>query len=71
MMTDGWYCIRVQLDQYLRSLVKEGKIFTGQKLYIQGAELVGSDQAASPLEVTRQPNICSLALCGLSCDKLP
>lgn len=51
MMTDGWYSIRVQLDKQLQSLAKKGKIYIGQKLYIQGAELVGSDQAVSPLEV--------------------
>ena len=51
MMTDGWYSIQVQLDKQLQSLAKKGKIYVGQKLYIQGAELVGSDQAVSPLEV--------------------
>ena len=51
LMTDGWYSIRVLLDEYLQHLVNSGKIFIGQKLYIQGAELLGSDQAVSPLEV--------------------
>ncbi|XP_028408531.1 breast cancer type 2 susceptibility protein homolog [Dendronephthya gigantea] len=50
LMTDGWYSIRVMLDEYLQNLVKEKKIYVGQKLYIQGAELCGSDQAVSPLE---------------------
>lgn len=53
-MTDGWYGIRVQLDQYLQTLVNDGKIYVGQKLYTQGAELRGSDQAVSPLEVCGQ-----------------
>ena len=52
LMTDGWYSVRVQLDEHLQNLVKERKIYIGQKLYIQGAELRGSDQAVSPLEVT-------------------
>jgi breast cancer 2 susceptibility protein len=53
-MTDSWYSIRVQLDEYLQNLVREKKIYVGQKLYIQGAELRGSDQAVSPLEVCEQ-----------------
>ncbi len=53
-MTDGWYGIRVQLDEYLQNLLREKKIFVGQKLYIQGAELCGSDVAVSPLEVCKQ-----------------
>lgn len=59
-MTDGWYSIRVQLDEYLQNLVKERKIYIGQKLYIQGAELYGSDQAVSPLEVSEQQHLTSL-----------
>jgi breast cancer 2 susceptibility protein len=50
-MTDSWYGIRVHLDEYLHNLVREKKIYVGQKLYIQCAELCGSDQAVSPLEV--------------------
>ena len=54
LMTDGWYGIRVELDEYLQNLLKEKKIYIGQKLYIQGAELCGSDQPVSPLEVCQQ-----------------
>jgi tartrate dehydratase beta subunit/fumarate hydratase class I family protein len=56
-MTDGWYGIRVQLDEYLQNLLREKKIFVGQKLYIQGAELCGSDVAVSPLEVCEQHSV--------------
>ena len=59
-MTDGWYSIRVKLDEYLQNLMKERKIYIGQKLYIQGAELCGSDQAVSPLEVSKQQHPTSL-----------
>ena len=50
LMTDNWYEIRVQLDEYLENLVREKKIYVGQKLYTQGAELCGSNQPVSPLE---------------------
>lgn len=32
-------------------MVNNGKLFVGQKLCIYGADLVGSDDACSPLEV--------------------
>lgn len=59
-MTDGWYTVRVQLDEHLVSLLKEKKIYVGQKLYIQGSELCGSVQAVSPLEVSMYENCTCL-----------
>ena len=50
-MTDGWYSVNVALDAPLAHLLSEHKIFVGMKLCINGAELIGSDQAVSPLEV--------------------
>lgn len=50
-LTDGWYSIRGLLDKPLTRLLKDKRLVVGQKLCIHGAELVGSDQAVSPLEV--------------------
>ena len=50
-LTDGWYCIKATIDKAMINLVQKGRIFVGQKLCIYGAELVGSDDACSPLEV--------------------
>ncbi|XP_074621370.1 uncharacterized protein LOC141879914 isoform X2 [Acropora palmata] len=49
-LTDGWYSIRGLLDKPLTRLLKDKRLVVGQKLCIYGAELVGSDQAVSPLE---------------------
>ena len=50
-LTDGWYKIKTMLDARLSVLLQEGRITVGQKLFISGAELTGSNEAASPLEV--------------------
>ena len=49
-LTDGWYMIKTILDTPLSVLVQKGQIAIGQKLFISGAELSGSTEAASPLE---------------------
>ncbi|XP_071786452.1 uncharacterized protein [Asterias amurensis] len=51
LLTDGWYAIKTLIDKPLAGLVNAGKIFEGLKLCIYGAELVGSQDACSPLEV--------------------
>ena len=55
-LTDGWYSIRTLLDRPLTRLLNDGKLVVGQKLCVYGAELVGSEQAVSPLEV----HFCSM-----------
>jgi len=50
-LTDGWYMIKAMLDVPLSVLVQKGQLTVGQKLFMFGAELVGSNEAASPLEV--------------------
>ena len=53
-LTDGWYGIRGLLDRPLTTLLNSGKLVAGQKLCVYGAELVGTEQAVSPLEVPSQ-----------------
>lgn len=51
-LSDGWYSIKTSvLDSVLEEAVVNGKISNGTKLIIQGAEIVGFDEACSPLEV--------------------
>ncbi|XP_066287790.1 breast cancer type 2 susceptibility protein homolog [Branchiostoma lanceolatum] len=49
-LTDGWYGVRAALDPPLARLVESKHIYVGQKLCLSGAELVGSQDACSPLE---------------------
>ena len=49
-LTDGWYMIKAILDVPLSVLVQKRRITVGQKLFISGAELTGSQEASSPLE---------------------
>eukprot|EP01119_Soliformovum_irregulare_P019187 TRINITY_DN6024_c0_g1_i4.p1 TRINITY_DN6024_c0_g1~~TRINITY_DN6024_c0_g1_i4.p1 ORF type:complete len:1593 (+),score=497.31 TRINITY_DN6024_c0_g1_i4:55-4833(+) len=51
-LTDGWYCVKARLDANLEKHALLGKIYVGLKLRICGAELVGTGQPVTPLEVT-------------------
>ena len=62
-LTDGWYAIKTILDKPLSVLVRTGQITVGQKLFISGAELTGSQEAFCPLEVI------SLIICVISLSK--
>ncbi|KAH0625067.1 hypothetical protein JD844_033125 [Phrynosoma platyrhinos] len=50
-VTDGWYGIKAVLDPSLQSLLYKRKLTVGQKIVTHGAELVGSQDACSPLEL--------------------
>ncbi|XP_075122091.1 breast cancer type 2 susceptibility protein [Leptodactylus fuscus] len=62
-VTDGWYGIKALLDQALTSLLKKERLFIGQKIIVHGAELVGSDEACTPLEA---PESLMLKIAGNS-----
>lgn len=49
-VTDGWYGIKALLDTSLTALLHRRRLFVGQKIIIHGAELVGSEEACTPLE---------------------
>lgn len=49
-LTDGWYAIRAQLDEPLTAMLHKGLLAVGVKLIIHGAQLIGSQDACSPLE---------------------
>ena len=51
-LTDGWYCIKSLADPAMVDLIRRGRIYVGQKLITCAAELVGSQDACSPLEVS-------------------
>ncbi|XP_030836797.1 uncharacterized protein LOC584780 [Strongylocentrotus purpuratus] len=50
-LTDGWYSIPAAIDPPLANHVRSGRIVCGTKLCISGAELVGAQDACSPLEI--------------------
>ncbi|XP_056417862.1 breast cancer type 2 susceptibility protein isoform X2 [Hyla sarda] len=62
-VTDGWYGIKALLDPALTSLLKNGRMFIGQKIMVHGAELVGSEDACTPLEA---PESLMLKIAGNS-----
>jgi breast cancer 2 susceptibility protein len=39
-LSDGWYCIKAQLDLPLSRFLALGKLFAGQKLHICGSEVL-------------------------------
>ncbi|XP_077197948.1 breast cancer type 2 susceptibility protein isoform X2 [Paroedura picta] len=49
-VTDGWYGIMAVMDSALRSLLHRERLCVGQKIIVHGAELVGSQDACTPLE---------------------
>uniref|UniRef100_A0A4W5KNP4 BRCA2 DNA repair associated n=1 Tax=Hucho hucho TaxID=62062 RepID=A0A4W5KNP4_9TELE len=49
-LTDGWYAIKAQLDVPLTAMLHRGRLAIGGKVLVHGAELVGSQDACSPLE---------------------
>ncbi|XP_014779964.1 breast cancer type 2 susceptibility protein [Octopus bimaculoides] len=53
-VTDGWYSLKMILDNQIMNLVANKKIRVGQKLCICKAELVGSEEAFNPLEAYSQ-----------------
>ncbi|KAM4742467.1 LOW QUALITY PROTEIN: breast cancer type 2 susceptibility protein [Anableps anableps] len=62
-LTDGWYAIRAQLDEPLTAMLHKGRLAIGGKLIIHGAQLVGSQDACSPLEA---PDSLMLKICANS-----
>ncbi|XP_056139764.1 breast cancer type 2 susceptibility protein homolog [Lampris incognitus] len=63
MLTDGWYSIKAQLDVPLTAMLHKGRLAIGGKFIIHGAELVGSQDACSPLEA---PEALMLKICANS-----
>uniref|UniRef100_UPI00398F62FB breast cancer type 2 susceptibility protein isoform X2 n=1 Tax=Pristiophorus japonicus TaxID=55135 RepID=UPI00398F62FB len=49
-VTDGWYGIKALLDLPLTTLLLKRRLVVGQKIIVHGAELIGSQDACTPLE---------------------
>uniref|UniRef100_A0A8C3S207 Tower domain-containing protein n=1 Tax=Chelydra serpentina TaxID=8475 RepID=A0A8C3S207_CHESE len=49
-VTDGWYGVRALLDPPLQVLLHGRRLTVGQKIMVHGAELVGCQDACTPLE---------------------
>ncbi|XP_060591856.1 uncharacterized protein LOC132746650 [Ruditapes philippinarum] len=67
-LTDGWYGIPTQIDGPLTQLVLQGKICVGHKLCITGADLIGGEDACTPLEA---PSSVMLKICRNSTRPAP
>ncbi|KAI5474508.1 breast cancer 2 susceptibility protein [Pseudohyphozyma bogoriensis] len=65
-LTDGWYRIRTNVDQTLKSACERGKIVVGSKLTIRGARLIISANSTilapwyAKLGFVQQPFVASL-----------
>ncbi|KAF0030036.1 hypothetical protein F2P81_016767 [Scophthalmus maximus] len=62
-LTDGWYAIKALLDEALTAMLHKGRLAVGGKLIMCGAQLVGSQEACSPLEA---PESLMLKICANS-----
>ncbi|KAJ0009470.1 hypothetical protein NQD34_001172, partial [Periophthalmus magnuspinnatus] len=62
-LTDGWYSIKAQLDTPLTAMLHKGCIKEGVKLMVHGAQLLGSEEACTPLEA---PHSLFLKICANS-----
>ncbi|KAG7480213.1 breast cancer type 2 susceptibility protein [Solea senegalensis] len=62
-LTDGWYSVKAQLDEPLTAMLHKGRLAVGGKLIVYGAQLVGSQDACSPLEA---PESLMLKICANS-----
>ncbi|XP_068601875.1 breast cancer type 2 susceptibility protein [Brachionichthys hirsutus] len=60
-VTDGWYTIKARLDEPLTAMLCKGRLAVGGKLIVHGAQLVGSQEACSPLEA---PESLMLQICA-------
>ncbi|XP_065136922.1 breast cancer type 2 susceptibility protein [Paramisgurnus dabryanus] len=49
-LTDGWYAIKGLLDLPLSAMLSKGRLKVGDKIVVNGAELVGCQEACPPLE---------------------
>ncbi|TFY61563.1 hypothetical protein EVJ58_g4449 [Rhodofomes roseus] len=69
-VTDGWYRIRVAVDDPIERAINSGHIRVGRKLAIQNARLMHKEgrEPAEPLEAYTQMN---LQICGNSCHLAP
>jgi BRCA2, oligonucleotide/oligosaccharide-binding, domain 1/BRCA2, helical len=63
-VSDGWYRLAAALDDGLASVLGRGGIFVGQKLRVFGAALIGSGDAASPLEIENYATLLQLSMNG-------
>lgn len=63
-VTDGWYSCHAVLDVFLTQLFETGKLSVGMKLHVALAEVVGSDQAVTPLEMSPSSVMLKLKVNG-------
>lgn len=59
-LTDGWYAVRAFVDDPLAELVRRGKIFVGQFLKIQDAQLGGVGTGCAPVRSFEGVSRCCL-----------
>ncbi|MBN3314047.1 BRCA2 protein, partial [Atractosteus spatula] len=62
-VTDGWYAIKALLDAPLTAMLRKGRLAVGGKIVTHGADLIGCQDACSPLEA---PEALMLKICANS-----
>ncbi|XP_069046248.1 breast cancer type 2 susceptibility protein isoform X2 [Lepisosteus oculatus] len=62
-VTDGWYAIKALLDAPLTAILRKGRLAVGGKIVTHGADLIGCQDACSPLEA---PEALMLKICANS-----
>ena len=51
-VTDGWYAVFCEIDPPLLSLIRAGKLKSGQKIAVCGSQLLNADHPTGPFEVS-------------------
>ena len=64
-MSDGWYGVAARLDRALSDQLRRGRLFVGQKILVQGAELRGVAEPTPPLSAAAEEAFLALRANGV------
>ena len=64
-VSDGWYGVAARLDRALSDQLRRGRLFVGQKILVQGAELRGVAEPTPPLSAAAEDAFLALRANGV------
>ena len=67
-LCDGWYSIPCLPDEVITAQVQKKRLRVGQKIITCGAQILGSQEPCSPLEVVAVVNFLFLFHCLFVCS---